>query len=190
MGSPLKEDERRTDRAATEGRPYPDIGSSEDRAATEARPYLDSGSGEDQVACEREVDLDYADLARIATALSIAPLSFVALTGPTPPRPTLDLAGQSVGLTLRRHDGRCVFLLTLASGRRLCGLGALAPTSCLKDRSTPLPAHVDRAPRPSNQAELEARWQSRIAGRTRPLDPETALSGLLSMMAEAEAVTP
>ncbi|HRE89337.1 MAG TPA: hypothetical protein PK095_09365 [Myxococcota bacterium] len=173
MGGPLKEDGLRKDRAATEGRPYPD-----------------TGNRDDQSPCEREVDLGYTDLARISTALSIAPLSFVALTGPTPPRPTLDLAGQLVGLTLRRHDGRCAFLLTLASGRRLCGLGALAPVACLKDPSTPLPADVDRAPRPSNQAELEARWQSRIAERTRPLDPETALSGLLSMMAEAEADTP
>jgi len=157
------------------------------------RPLRDSSGGRDesrthggQGACEREVDLDYADLARIATTLAIAPLSFVALTGATALRPTLDLAGQSAGLTLRRHDGRCVFLLTLTSGRPLCGLGALAPAACRAAPSTPLPPEVDRTPRPSHQSELEARWRERLVGRTRPLDPESALAGLLSMMAERE----
>lgn len=154
-------------------------GRDESRIHGEARIHGDGA------ACAREVDLEYADIDRIAKTLAIAPLSFVSMTEPADSRPTLDLAGQRAGLTLRRHDGRCVFLLTLTSGRPLCGLGALAPAACLTTPSSPLPIQVDRTPRPSHQPELEARWRSRLAGRTRPLDPETALAGLLAMMAEA-----
>lgn len=166
MGSPLK--------LGPEGR---------DESRIHGEPRIQG----DEAACAREVDLEYADIDRIAKTLAIAPLTFVALTGATALRPTLDLAGQSAGPTLRRHDGHCVFLLTLTSGRPLCGLGALAPAACLTTPSSPLPIHIDRTPTPSHQSELEARWRARLVGRTRPLDPESALAGLLSMMAEDKA---
>lgn len=172
------------------GRPLKERSAPHGEAATGCRPEHDTGDGHglvtrsDDTPCEHEVDLSYADIARIATTLAIAPSRFVALAGPAPARPTLDLGGHLAGLTLRHHRGRCVFLLTLASQRPLCGLGALAPAACLAHPTTPLPAGVDRAPSHSCQPELEARWSARVQGRAQPLDPETALAGLLSMMAE------
>lgn len=88
---------------------------------------------------DRDAPLTGADVVRIATALEVAPTSFatVAPASDSPDAPDVFLTSERrpVRLVLARRaepDGHeaCVFLLALGSGRRLCGLGALAPTAC------------------------------------------------------------
>jgi len=88
---------------------------------------------------DRDAPLTGADVVRIATALEIAPLTFVALAFAAERDRAADTFTthdhRRARLVLARRpepDGHtaCVFLLALGSGRRLCGLGALAPTAC------------------------------------------------------------
>ncbi|MFO0744382.1 MAG: hypothetical protein U1F43_01760 [Myxococcota bacterium] len=85
---------------------------------------------------DREVDLTGADVVRIAAALEVAPSTFAtALPAPADDARAFALGAGRARLVLAQRaepDGRraCVFLLGLGSGRRLCGLGELAPTAC------------------------------------------------------------
>jgi hypothetical protein len=138
--------------------------------------------------CEREVEPTFDELALIARTLALRPMAFLAVTrsgsADESTRPTLDLGGAQVGLALARPRGRCVFLLELAS-RPLCGLGALAPASCRWAPSAPVgPYAGGPRPDPDRQTTLEARWHERVQHRAFPLDPETALDGILALTAE------
>ncbi len=135
--------------------------------------------------CEREVDLTFDQVARIARTLELPPRAFVALTTPRPGTATLALGGAEHGLTLTRRQGACAFLLRLPTSD-LCGLGPLAPASCRSLAGAPVgPYAGDEAEGAAErQAALEARWRERVAHRPFPLDPETALDGILALTGE------
>lgn len=142
--------------------------------------------------------LSYAEVANIARTMAIPPTSFVSLVAPRDeyrePAGLLRLGPREApyALELQRRDGVCVFLLTLGSGRKLCGLGALAPRAC---RDYPTRSALTRLvcwrgwredeivtdTNDEAQRRAEARWDERIAGRAQPLDEETALAALLSL---------
>ena len=143
--------------------------------------------------CEREVAPTFTEVARISTTLAVAPTTFIALT-PHRTASMLALGGTERGLALKRHEGRCVFLLELAT-TSLCGLGDLAPHACKVRPDTPLPAGTRDgsaprdtkppfAPDPERQHQLETKWRARLANRHFPLTPEVALDGLLALMAD------
>jgi len=155
---------------------------------------------------DRDAALTGADVARIARALEVAPTRFATTTPAAPgdARAFLDPDGAPVRLVLRRRaepDERtaCVFLLALGSGRRLCGLGELAPTACrLHPAEGPTPgacwrtfsaAEVApaRAALGERLAAEEAGWRAFLArvaelraDRPRPPDLETLLDVLLA----------
>jgi hypothetical protein len=84
------------------------------------------------------VPLTIPELAAIAHTLALPASSFAELApaGISDLAPVTTTSGPKQ-LLLRQRDGLCAFLLQLGSGRRLCGLGDLAPASCRDFPRTP-----------------------------------------------------
>lgn len=171
---------------------------------------------------DRDVPLTGADVVRIATALEVAPTTFatsIAATGPEAAGDDGDAFLESdprdprrtrlARLVLRRvPEGAataCVFLLGLGSGRRACGLGALAPTACRLHPATDAgPGACWRAFGEDEVAPVRralagrladeraawwrqvARWNAAARSRPVPMSHEVLLDSVLARAAEPE----
>ncbi|MCB9732040.1 MAG: hypothetical protein H6745_05345 [Deltaproteobacteria bacterium] len=173
-----------------------------------------------RVCCTREhTPVTHRDVARVAAALAVAPELFCDAVPTSAEDPLgLDLGdGRRARAVLRRRDDgdgalACLFLLALDGGRRLCGLGELAPRRCglfpvigrgevAADglcwrpwRWEELAGDVDREALTALEADraafaaVVARWNAFAARRRRRLSLATALAFLLNEAArEAEA---
>jgi Fe-S-cluster containining protein len=102
---------------------------------------------------DRDVALTADEVVAIARTLAVAPERFARLApvgtaasgGAEPVTIKLSRDGPGHRVVLRRRDDgegrtRCVFLMTAGSGRKLCGLGELAPGAC---RTFPRPVDLD-----------------------------------------------
>jgi len=143
--------------------------------------------------CTRPVEISIAELGSIARTLELPPTLFVELSS-DPANPTLRLV---------RRAGTCVFLLHLATHKRLCGLGPLAPLACRRYPAEPGPQthcwrtwtreeleeddlEAETQSAVVSQARLVARWQTRLASRHHELADSMALDALLSLSMEPE----
>ncbi len=143
--------------------------------------------------CTRPVEITIAELGAISRTLELPPTLFAELSG--------DSANPTVLLV--RRAGTCVFLLHLATHKRLCGLGPLAPLACRRYPTEPGPqTHCWRAwsddelldsklaaetqSAAASQAGRVSRWQARLATRHHELADSMALDALLSLAAEPD----
>lgn len=161
--------------------------------------------------CTRLVPLTIAELATIAHTLELRPSSFAELV---PAESSPDLAALELPLahtstlapqvlTLRRdRSGACVFLLHLATHRRYCGLGALAPLACRRfpvtagsqgttcwrpwtdDELSDPPLDAAQATATAAHAAHVARWHEKLGASHHALTPSLTLDALLSLAAE------
>jgi Fe-S-cluster containining protein len=182
-----------TDRIARASLPAPSAGAG--RSPDEESPRATiCRSCTTRDCCTRPIEITIAELGSIARTLELPPTLFV------------ELSGDSADPTLRlvRRDGNCVFLLHLATHKRVCGLGSLAPLACRRFPAEPgaqtncwrtwsddeLHDSVDLDAEAQSavtvQAGLVSRWQTRLATRHHELGATMALDALLSLAAELE----